>query len=221
VGDIFDEVAEDLRTERALKLARRYGGWLLAACLAVLLGVAGQQVYIWYQAKQNQEAAGAYITISGPIEAAAGTLSAADAVKDASALTNFAATAPEGYKTIANLRAAALYVDAGQPAQAQALWDGVANDSSAEPLLRDLATLLWCESATGSAPDATVLARLHPLTADGNPYHGLAREDQALIYLAQGQTGLAKALLTELAADPDAPDGVRNRADGLLTKLNG
>jgi hypothetical protein len=87
--------------------------------------------------------------------------------------------------------------------------------------LRDLANLLWAQHALGNAPDADVLARLKPLLDQANPYHGLAQEIQALLYLHEGKTDLAKALFSQIASDPTAPDGVRNRADGLLAKLNG
>jgi hypothetical protein len=56
VVDIFDEVSEDLRTERALAIAKRYGGLLLMVCVLVLLGVAAQQGYGWYQTRQNNQA---------------------------------------------------------------------------------------------------------------------------------------------------------------------
>ncbi len=219
--DIFDEVSDDLRAERAMRLARRYGGLLILGCILVLLGVAAQQVYVWYQGKQNSAAAVSFLRITGPIDAAGGTVPASQIQADATALTNFAATAPEGYKTLANLRAAALYASGGQEMQAEAIWSNVADDSAADPMLRDLAGLLWAQHALGSAPDADVLARLKPLTGPENPYHGLAQETQALLYLHEGKIDLAKALFSQIAADPDAPDGARNRADGLLAKLNG
>jgi hypothetical protein len=221
VVDIFDEVSDDLRTERAVTLAKRYGGLLLIACILVLLGVAGQQIYAWYQGKQNDKAATTYIALTGPMDDSAGTLANDQRKADALSLTNFAAAAPAGYRSLAELRAAGLYADAGQSAQAQALWNNVATDSGADPLLRDLANLLWAQHALGNAPDADVLARLRPLTAEQNPYHGLAQETQALLYLHEGKTDLAKALFSQIASDPGAPDGVRNRADGLLAKLNG
>lgn len=219
--DIFDEVSDDLRTERAIALARRYGGALLGACVAVLIGVGAQQGYGWYQAKQNGQAASAYLALTGPIDAAGGNLTSDQDQAGAKSLLDFALTAPQGYKTLAELRAAALYAAAGQPDQASAQWNAVADDQAADPLLRDFATLLWAQHAMGSAPDADVLARLQPLEGEQNPYHGLAQETQALLYLAEGKTDLAQALFSQIAADPGAPDGVRNRADGLLAKLNG
>jgi hypothetical protein len=221
VVDIFDEVSEDLRNERAVALAKRYGGLLVAALLLVLAGVGGQQFQAWYQQKQNNKAATAYLALTKPLDDAGTGLSSAQALAGAKSLTDFAAGAPEGYRTLADLRAAALYANAGQATQAEGLWNNVADDTSADPLLRDLANLLWAQHALGNAPDGDVLARLQPLTADTNAYHGLARETQALIYLHEGKNDLAKALLAQIAADPGSPDGVRNRAEGLLAKLNG
>ena len=219
--DIFDEVSEDLRNERAVVLAKRYGGLLLLAMLAVLAGVGWQQFHAWYQQKQNEKAATAYLALTKPLDAAGTGLSGGAALTGAKALTNFAASAPEGYRTLADLRAAALYAGAGETTQAEGLWNNVADDTGADPLLRGLANLLWAQHALGSAPDGEVLARLKPLTTDTNAYHGLARETQALVYLHEGKSDLAKALLTQIAADPGSPDGVRNRAEGLLAKLNG
>ncbi len=220
--DIFDEVSSDLRAERAERLLRRYGGLLLGAAILVLIGVGAQQGWVWYQGKQNNLAATKFLNIVAPIDnAAAGSLSNAQLAADAKQLTDFAGSAPAGYRTLARLRAAGLYADAGQLGAAEGLWDAVAADASADPLLRDVANLLWAQHALGAAPDDQVAARLAPLAATANPLHGLAQETQALLYLHEGKTDQAKALFSQIASDPSAPDGVRNRADGLLAKLNG
>lgn len=219
--DIFDEVSEDLRHDRAVALAKRYGGFLLAAALAVLAGVGGQQGWQEYQAKQANAAALQYLNITSAVDQPGAQPAADAAVQTAQALNNFAATAPEGYKTLANLRAAGLYAGAGQLPQAEALWTGVTQDGSADPLLRDLATLLWAQHALGQAPDADVLERLQPLTMDANPYHALARETQALTYLHEGNKDQAKALFSQIASDSTAPDQERSRAQALAASLNG
>ena len=41
MADIFDEVDEELRQERAARLWRQYGSWLIAAALAVVIAVGG------------------------------------------------------------------------------------------------------------------------------------------------------------------------------------
>jgi hypothetical protein len=218
--DIFDEISDDLRAERAARLLRRYGALLLLAALLVLVGVGGQQLWQNYQARQNNIAATKYLAITGQIDNQAGSTNA-QRQADARQLTDFAASAPAGYRTLARLRAAGLYADAGQNSQAEAVWDAVAADGGADILLRQLADLLWAQHALGTAPNNAVAARLQPLTDTENIWHGLARETQALLYLHEGNKEQAKALFSEIASDPSAPEGVRNRADGLLAQLNG
>ncbi len=218
--DIFDEISDDLRAEQAAKLLRRYGALLVLAAILVLFGVAGQQLWQDYQTRQNNAAATKYYAITSQIDAQAG-ITNAERQADARALTDFAASAPAGYRTLARLRAAGLYVDAGETPQAEAVWDEVSADTGADILLRQLADLLWAQHALGSAPNNAVAARLQPLTDTENIWHGLAQETQALLYLHEGNKNQAKALFSEIASDPSAPEGVRNRADGLLAQLNG
>lgn len=219
--DIFDEVSDDLRAERAAKLLRRYGGLLILAAVAVLIGVGCQQGWAWYQAKQNNQAATQFIAITGQIDAQGPSITNDQQVAGAKALASFAGNAPTGYRSLARLRAAALYANAGQLDAAESQWNQLAADSSADILLRNLADLLWAQHALGVAPDDAVAARLQPLTVPENPYHALAQETQALLYLHQGKADQAKALFSQIASDPNAPQGARDRADGLLAKLNG
>jgi hypothetical protein len=219
--DIFDEIAEDLRGERAMRMLRRYGALLLAVLVLVLIAVAAQQFYVAHQARRDDEAANQYLAIGQTIDSEGETITDAQRITDAKQLTDFADDAPAGYASLARLRAAGLYADAGQLATAEALWNQLGTDDDVDPPLRGLANLLWAQHALGSAPDAEVASRLAPLTADANPFHGLARETQALLYLHEGKTDQAKGLFSQIAADPGAPEGVRNRADGLLAKLNG
>jgi hypothetical protein len=221
VVDIFDEISDDLRAEQAAKLLRRYGALLLLAAILVLLGVGAQQVWQNEQIRQNNAAATKFLAITGQLDAQGPGITDAQRTAYAQQLTGFAATAPAGYRTLARLRAAGLYADAGQTGNAESAWDAVANDAGAELLLRQLADLLWAQHALGTAPDVEIAARLQPLTGSENFWHGLARETQALLYLHEGKTDQAKALFGEIASDPTAPEGVRNRADGLLAQLNG
>jgi hypothetical protein len=221
VIDIFDEVSDDLRAERAALLLRRYAGMLIAAAILVLLAVAAQQGWTYYQGQRAEKAATAYLAITGKIDAQGDSITNAQRLADAKSLQDFAAGAPAGYRAIAILRAAALDEDAGQPAQAAGAWNEVAGDPNNDKSLRDLANLLWAQHELGQVPDAAIAARLAPLTAPENPYHALAQETQALMFLNEGNAAQAKALFSQIAADPAAPEGVRNRADGLLAKLNG
>jgi hypothetical protein len=218
VTDIFDEVSEDLRADRARQLLQRYGYLLIVAAVLVVAAVGGWK---WWQAKQRseQEAIGsAYLNASReastPLDAA--SPARADALD---AFSRMAANGPEGYRTLARLRAAALKISAGDLPGALALWDQISADTAADPQLRDLANLLWVQHQVDAGDPAAVQGRLAPLVAPGNPWRPLALECQAWLLLRTGDQDGAKAILRGLVSETAVPDGVRARAGGLLTRL--
>ncbi|WP_137181488.1 tetratricopeptide repeat protein [Roseomonas sp. AR75] len=212
--DIFDEVEEDLRAERARKLAQRWGGVALGVVLAALAATGAWQGWRWYEARQAAAAAETYLSLHRASEREGADLAAAG--------NGFAALAresPSGYQTLARLRAAALKAETGDLPGAIALWDQVAADTGADPLYRDLATLLAVSHGIDSADPALLAARIAPLTGAGNPWRSSALEAQALIAVRRGQTAEAKRILDGLVADQSAPAGVRERAQRVAAGL--
>ncbi len=219
--DIFDEVDEELRAERAQQLLKRYGGLIVAAAVLIVGAVAGWQGWRWYEARQDQAAAVEYLTAMTLADATAAGTSDANRAAAVAAFNKLSASAPEGYATLARLRDAALKAQSGDRAGAVALWDQVAADSSADPLLRDLASLLWAEHQIDTADPALLEARLKALAAPDNPWHALADEQLALLDMRLGKSDQAKTTLHRLAQDTTAPNGVRGRASALLNRLGG
>ena len=127
--------------------------------------------------------------------------------------------APDGYRTLARLRAAALRATSGDLPGALTLWDQLAADTEADPLLRDLASLLWVQHMVDFGDPAAIEGRLLPLVAAGNPWRPMALESQAWLQMRTGQADKARETLRSLLADATAPDGVKGRANGLLSRL--
>jgi hypothetical protein len=214
VVDIFDEVEEDLRAERAEKLLKKYA-WLLVAVAVAIVGAAvGWQLWNRYQNQQDTAAAARYVAVQTALEQPG----AAKAAQIAT-LEQLAATAPEGYKTLARLLAAGLKADAGDLPGAVALWNAVAADGSADSLLRDVASLLAAEHQVDHGDPAELEARLKPLASPGNPWSALAQEQLAMLDLRQGHTDAARTRLQSLSFGIDSPSGLRARAAALLTGL--
>jgi hypothetical protein len=219
VVDIFDEVEEELRAERAQRLLMRYGGVLVTACLAIIAAGGAWQGWRWYQTRQDAAAAAQYVTLSSLADSP--NLSPPARTSAIAGFDALAANAPEGYRTLARMRDAALRADGGDLAGAAALWDKVAADGSADPLLRDLASLLWVQRQIDRGDPAVLIARLTPLTTPGNAWRSLAQEQLALLELRQGHNESAMTALRKLAEDVTAPSGVRGRASALLGRLGG
>lgn len=214
--DIFDEVEEDLRADRARNLLRRYGGAMAAALLLVLVGVGAYEGWNRWRARDTARVATDYI----------GAMTVADGPEAArqGAVPGFSKVIAEssaGYASLARLRLAALKADGGDLPGALALWDQVSRDNSADPLLRDLASLRWATHQIDAGDPAAITARLRPLLAPENAWHALAQEADALLALRRGDETGARDSLKRLAGDATAPDGVRGRANGLLSRLGG
>ncbi len=223
VADIFDEVKEDLRAERAQAMLRRYGAALLVVAVLVIGAVGGWQAWQWVESRRDARAASLYLAA---MRDADGIPPAGDAAKRTAAAGAFLAIAdhgatPDGYRTLSRLRAAGLKADGGDVPAALTLWNQVSADADADPLLRDLAGLLWVQHQIDSGDPATLRARLDPLIRGDNPWHPLAQEEAALLDLRLGQTDAARATLRNLTIDTTVPEGVRGRANGLLAEIGG
>jgi hypothetical protein len=221
VVDIFDEVDEELRAERAQQLLKKYGGLIVAAAVAIVGAAAGWQGWRWYEARQDQAAAVEYLTAMSLADATAAGSSEANRSAAIAAFAQLAARAPNGYATLALLREAALKADAGDRQGATALWDKIAGDTSVDPLLRDLASLSWAQHSLDSADPSLLEARLKALASPDNPWRALAEEQLALLDLRQGKADAARTALRRLADDTAAPSGVRGRASALLSRMGG
>jgi hypothetical protein len=206
VVDIFDEVDEDLRAERAEKLLKKYAGLLIAMAVAIVAAAAGWQVWTRHQRQQDTAAASRFVAAQEGSNALA-------------ALDQLAASGPQGYKTLARLRAATLKADAGDRQGAESLWNAVASDSGADPLLRDFASLMATGRDLDRGDPAQLEARLKPLADPTNPWSSLAREQLAMLDLRQGKVDEARKSLQALSIDIAAPSGLRARASALLTGL--
>lgn len=217
--DIFDEVQEDLRAERARRLWSRYGGLLAGLALLVLGAVAGVQGWRWWQERAAMAAAEGYLAA-----ARAAAEPGAEAGAAAGRFAAVAAEAPAGYRTLARLRAAALRAEAGDRDAALAEWDAIARDGAVEAPYRDLASVLWGTHALekdDAATTAAVEARMAPLAEGNGPYRASAAEVFALAALRRGEADAARRRFEALARDGAAPQGVRERAGRVLAGIGG
>ncbi len=216
--DIFDEAQRDYQAEQVQRALRRYG-WIPVA--AFVLALAGVGTWKFIQARQHR----ADLAIAEqflPDTKQADTLVAGDKagrIALAKKLVALADRSPAGYRTLARLRAAGLYADAGKLSEAQSLWDQVARDPAADPLLRQVASLLWVMRSLDTADANALRVRLLTQTTADDPFHDLAFELQALLDLRLGHVSAARALLGRLMADPELPTGQRGRDGAILTVL--
>jgi hypothetical protein len=205
LSDIFREIEDELRRENLQRLWSRFGKYIIG--LAVLAVVATVGVMGWqnYQQRQRQAQGVHYVA----------ALALAREGKDAEAGAAFAELAKNangGLAALAQLDSAAAKAQAGDVAGAIAAYDQLAANGSADPIFRDIATLLAARYSLDKGDPHAVIARLEPLTNASSPWHGLAIELRGVAELKAGDTAKARADFAALAKDSAVPAGVRQRA---------
>jgi hypothetical protein len=213
VTDIFKEVEEDLRREKLESLWQRYGRWVIALAVLIVVGTAGSVAWQRYQQHRQIELAeqyGAAVALTDPAKS--------DLAKADGAFANIA-DAGGGYGALASLERAAVKAKAGDIDGAVKIYDGLAADGNAPAALRDLAKLLKAMRLVDSGDPATLTASLAPLTAPENPWRFTATELTAILALRSGDQKRATDLFTQLADDQAAPSSLRARAAEMAAAL--
>jgi hypothetical protein len=219
VPDIFDEVSEDLRAERARALLRRYGAVLVGLMVLTLIAV-GVYDYLDKQAGQTKSAAAdKFIAAQESFGRIADNPGHAPPADLTAAFADIAHNGPYGYRILASLQLAALDWDAGHHDAAIASWKTIAADSSAPQLLRDLATVTSAQHQVDSGDPAALKAQLLPLIQGANRWRPVAEQITALLDIRLGRTVEAQEIMKTLVQDANAPPGVRQMAQDLLLTM--
>jgi hypothetical protein len=212
VADVFDEVDEQIRAERARAMARRAIPWFIGAlvlCVAVVLGVWGWDKFNTAGVDKASEA-----YAKGMEQLQGGNLDGA--------ATQFAEAAkgPAGYKSLSLMQQAGIKIDQKKDSEAVALLDQAAK-AAPDKMIGDAASLKAAYLLLDTAPLADVTARLQPLIAPDRPYHSQAREALALAKMAAGKTAEAKSDFSVLQLLADTPETMRQRASAFVAVIDG
>ncbi|HTI87215.1 MAG TPA: tetratricopeptide repeat protein, partial [Alphaproteobacteria bacterium] len=136
LDSLIEEVDEDLRRDKAVALFRRFGPYLIALALGVIIAVAGVMAWRQYKTERDMERATTYA-------AAIDAINRGDTEQASSLLGQVTGKgAASGYGALARLQDAALKARAGDSAGAATVYDGIAADTGVDPLFRDLAQVL-------------------------------------------------------------------------------
>lgn len=211
MSDLFREVDEELKQDRAKTLARRWGPLVGGIVAVVLLASVGWTLWERWQQSRDENATAALIQSM--------SAQGADEATIADQLAVVAQGAGGAHETLALLNEASMRAEAGDAAAAIALYRQVAEDGGADPVLRDLARLSLVMHELGTADPADLNARLEPLAEPSSPWRWTAQELQAVVALQAGDTDRALEIVSTLAEAAEAPAGVRTRAEDLRNFL--
>ena len=170
MADIFDEIDEELKQDRAKQVWARYGKYVVSAAAAVVLGVGASQGFTAWKQSQAEASADLY----------------SQAIASDDAVTMLEASLgdlTDGYALLGRFRIAAGKADDGDAAAAEGVYLEIAADASVAALYRDAATVLSVMNAPESSNPADLQDRLEPLASGSGPWRPLALELLSLIHI--------------------------------------
>ncbi|HVK41351.1 MAG TPA: tetratricopeptide repeat protein [Phenylobacterium sp.] len=210
--DVFEEVEEQLRTDRykalALKILPIVGG-LLVLALVIALAVWG------YQHFRTQAAAKASEQYAQAIEAF-NTNRPDEAIR---LWTEVSKGSSKAYKSLSLQHLGGLKLAENKTADAVKLFDEAA-EAAPNEILGDLARLKSAFALLDTAPYKDMEARLTPLTEEGRPYRAEAREALAFSKLMAGDLAGARSDFSLITLMADAGEASRQRAQAAQALID-
>jgi hypothetical protein len=208
---IFREVDEELRGDRMRKFWKRFGPYVIGAAVAIVLLVAINEGWSWWQ---NSQASAASDKFYSALEIADGT----DVAAAQKAFEEVEAGSPAGYATLAKFRLAGLLAKEGKTDEAIAAYDVLATDESNQQL-KALALVFAANLFVDRGDVAAVEQRIQGLAAGDNALRNAARETIGLAQFKAGQLDAAVVTLNQILADPLTNQEMGGRIQVYVSQL--
>jgi hypothetical protein len=212
MSDIFREVDEEIRHERYKKLWDRFGAYLIAIAVLIVVGTAAYRGWLYWQEQAAQQAGDVFVE----------AVRLADDGKYVEAEAKLAelSDAAGGYPVLARMRNAALLAQAGKTDEALAAYDAFAADGKTPAAFREVARLRAGYLALDAQDFEGARSRLEPLDKEDGEWRLLAREGLALASWKAGDLKAARDWAAGIIEAEGAPNDVVTRARTLIEVLD-
>ena len=212
-GDTFvREVDEELRRERVNSFVARFGWAIVAAVVLVIAAIGG---YIWWQGRQQEQAAQQGEALLEALQ----TMETGNRQAAMPAVDQLAQSDVKGYRVAALFARATAQSEAGREADAIATFKSIAeNGEFAEPY-RQAALVRQTVLEFDRLQPQQIIQRLGPLARPGQPWFGSAGEMVAIAHLRMNRPELAGPLFARIGRDETVPPSIRTRAIQMAGSL--
>ena len=208
------EVNEELRSDQANALWKKYGKLIIGGAVAIVLGVAGNVGYKnWVD---SQAAASGDIFLEALTHAREG--------RNDEALAAFDQLKTDGYGSypvLAKMRAATVIAEQGNAEDAISEFLSVANDGSVADALKDVAKIRAGYLMVDVSSYDEVAAQVEVLTNTTNTMRHSAREILGLSAFKANDYARAKDWFTLVVEDTSTPQQIAARAQVILDLIAG
>ncbi len=204
--DIFQEVDEEVRRDRAIEFWKKHQNLILGVALLIVLASAGFR-YWRYEKEKAEQAAGVQF------QAVIAAIQAGKTDEANGGLAKLAAEAPGGYRVLAQMTEAGNKA-ASDPQASIAAFDAIAGDASFDPLFRDAARLRAALIRLDQPKDEQAgAAALTSLAGGEGPFRRTARLALGAVALSRADYDEAAKQFDLVLGDPEASPTERQLAE--------
>jgi len=203
------EVNEELRSDQMKGAVRRFGRYIIAIAVLIVLGTIGKVAYDYWDNTRSSGAGDQFLA----------AMKLADENKTDEALAALDKLEKEGhgaYPVLARMRAATVQSQKGDNAGAIASFQAIAKDKSVPVAVQDAAKMRagWLLIENGTYEQ--VSAAVEEMAVPGNAFRHSAREALGLAAYKAGNMAQARQWFQSIVDDVDSPRNVANRAHMML-----
>lgn len=210
--DLFEEVEEQLRSDRYRALVLKALPWVLGIAAVALIAFFGYWGWEKYRTQQDTKASEQY---AQGFEA----LQQGQKDKAVQLFTQVTQSPSRAYKSLALMQLGGIRLADKNTPEAVKLFDQAA-EAAPDDVIGDAARLKSAFAVLDTAPEKDLEARLTPLTKEGRPYRIQAREALGFAKLMAGDTAGARGEFVVISQSLDAGDAARERAKAAMDLID-
>lgn len=208
MSDIFREVDEEVRNDKLLALAKKWGPYVVGGAVGIVLATSA---YVWMENKEEA----AKRADSAAYEAAMSQLNDGNTDAGLTALTTLSANSETGYAALADLRRGSFLLKEGKKDEALLAFSAAANKPATERIT-SLAKLNHASLLVDMGRYDEAAGPLEALSVEGSAWEASAKELLAFIAYEKGDMVTASDLYEKLSLSQEIPPAVKQRASQML-----
>ena len=207
MSDIFQEIDEDLRQDKAARLWKAYGKYVVSLAIFIILAIAGYRFIVHINEENREQASELY-----ELASEAGRTGDKKAAIELFSDERFNETI--GYAIISKLKKATLAKSNNDPEGMAIVLKQIVTNEEIPSYLRNLARLKLIASDSDN-----YISQLDALIEGDGPWKFLALELKGGMELEVGNLKEARSIFKELTIEADTPNNMRRRASEILKAL--
>ncbi len=207
MSDIFQEIDEELRQDKAARLWKAYGKYLVTLAIFIILAIASYR-FIEHKNEKNREETSELYELASEAGRTGDERAAIELFSDERFDVSI------GYAIISKLKKAALTKSNNDLEGLEIVLKEIITNKEIPLYLRDLARLKLLASDSDNN-----ISQLDSLIEEEGPWKFLALELKGGIELEDGNIKEARSIFKELANDANTPSNLRRRASEILKAL--